>query len=139
MLQRAPEQRIQQTLLAKEVTELVHGGMYSQPSHSPVILIQTTSAEAGVTSALRVTDLLYSADRKKLKATDILSAMKEDPRLRVISRSDLTETTVVKLAAVHRLTDSGCMSLFSPDESYSNSGPRSTSQDDVQSAGSLRQ
>ncbi|KDQ28134.1 hypothetical protein PLEOSDRAFT_1083989 [Pleurotus ostreatus PC15] len=85
---RAPEQRIQQTLLAKEVTELVHG-------------------EAGVTSALRVTDLLYSADRKKLNATDILSAMKEDPRLRVISRSDLTETSVVKLAAVHRLTDSG--------------------------------
>ncbi|PPQ98626.1 hypothetical protein CVT24_003959 [Panaeolus cyanescens] len=101
-----PEKHIAQTLLAREVTEMVH-------------------YKDGVVQASTITALLFSSDYTNLKAEDILLALRDDPRLVRISRSELFETPVTKLAAKYGLTPSNSASrtLLSSGGLYLNNVP----------------
>ncbi|KAI0342174.1 tyrosyl-tRNA synthetase [Trametopsis cervina] len=79
-----PESRFAQQLLAKEVTELVHGG----------------SAAHKARIASRV---LYESDYSSVKTEDILSSLSGDPRLKLLSEEELLGTPVAKLAVQAKL------------------------------------
>jgi tyrosyl-tRNA synthetase len=88
--QNHPERRSAQQLLAREVSELIHG-------------------ENGITRALSMTNVLYgSGDQfEAVTADQILSSMKGDSRLKYISESELFNKPLMMLSKDYGLTNSG--------------------------------
>ncbi|KAL1407002.1 tyrosyl-tRNA synthetase [Vanrija albida] len=84
---KAPKLRAAQTLLAEEVTELVH-------------------SRAAVSRAQTVQKVLYGSDLASLRAADVLAAMEGDPRLVRVSAADVADVPVSKLAATYGLAKS---------------------------------
>ncbi|PSR81174.1 hypothetical protein PHLCEN_2v6509 [Hermanssonia centrifuga] len=87
--QQNPEARAAQRLLSTEVTELVHG-------------------EEAVSRAQAATKVLYERDLAEVKATDIIMALKGDPRLQFCEESELLDAPVAKLAGRYKLVVSNC-------------------------------
>ncbi|KAI9511191.1 hypothetical protein F5148DRAFT_1274413 [Russula earlei] len=81
------KERIAQTLLANEVTELVH------------------TAE-GVKRAKMITRVLFGTDVSVLNAEDVLGALAGDRRLFTISADEMFGTTVMRLTVSHGVTRS---------------------------------
>lgn len=83
---KAPKLRAAQTLLAQEVTELVH-------------------SKSAVSKAQTVQNVLYGGDFSTLKSADVLAAMDGDPRLVRVKPEDI-DVPVSKLAATYGLAKS---------------------------------
>ncbi|KAI8993095.1 hypothetical protein BD414DRAFT_458686 [Trametes punicea] len=103
---RSPEARQAQHLLAKEVTELVHG-------------------EDGVARAQLATRLLYERDIATAKADDVVSALRGNPVLHVCDASQVIDVPLIKLAATFRLaaSNSAARQLVSAKGLYLNNTP----------------
>ncbi|KAI0001340.1 hypothetical protein BJV74DRAFT_897972 [Russula compacta] len=82
---RKPEERIAQTLLADEVTELVH------------------TAE-GVKRAKLITSVLFGTNVSVLKSEEVLEALAGDRRLFIISADEMYGTTVLRLTVNYGVT-----------------------------------
>ncbi|KAF7981850.1 hypothetical protein HWV62_31391 [Athelia sp. TMB] len=91
----SPELRKAQTLLADEVTTMVHGEIGSDGS-----------AELGLQRARTITKIIFGSDYRSLKASEIVTAFANDPRLRVVSEHDMHNKTVGELAVIHELIHS---------------------------------
>ncbi|KAI0093038.1 hypothetical protein BDY19DRAFT_982898 [Irpex rosettiformis] len=81
------ESRSAQQLLAKEVTELVHG-------------------ESAMFKAQIASRVLYESDYSTVKTEDILAALAGDSRLRLVSQAELLEAPIAKLAVQAKLVSS---------------------------------
>lgn len=86
-----PEKRRAQLRLAAEVTEMVH-------------------LKQGVKQAETMTKLMFGSDYLDLKASDVISSFKGDPRLVICSTEDITGIPVTKLAATYGLVSSNSVS-----------------------------
>ena len=53
-----------------------------------------------------MTRLLYESDYTSTRTSDVLLALRDDPRLRIVPRTEILETPIVKLAAAHGLVNS---------------------------------
>ncbi|KLO19441.1 tyrosyl-tRNA synthetase [Schizopora paradoxa] len=82
-----PENRFAQKRLADEVTEMIHG------------------AEA-VKRAQIATQVLFSTDLANISAHEIVLALGDDPRLKVVSSEDVMDKPISKLAGTYRLVSS---------------------------------
>jgi len=83
----APEKRRAQHRLAAEVTEMVH-------------------TKTAVLRATSVSKLLFSSDYADLKFEDIIASFGDDPRLVKISKLEMLDTPITKLASKHGLVSS---------------------------------
>ncbi|KAF9465038.1 hypothetical protein BDZ94DRAFT_433124 [Collybia nuda] len=83
----SPEKRTAQRRLAAEVTEMVH---------SP----------DGLARAQTLTALLFDSDPTHLQAAHIVAALHDDPRLALVSRTELLDLPVFKLAGKYGLVAS---------------------------------
>jgi len=83
----APEKRRAQHRLAAEVTEMVH-------------------TKTGVLRATSVSKLLFSSEYADLKFEDIITSFSDDPRLVQISKLEMLDTPIIKLASKHGLVSS---------------------------------
>ncbi|KAG8906668.1 tyrosyl-tRNA synthetase [Tulasnella sp. 403] len=77
-----PSQRVAQKVLAREVTELVHGCQ------------AVRQAEAATTA-------LFDCKDSKVRASDVVLALGNDPRLVFVKRDELVGTSLTKLMAQH--------------------------------------
>ncbi|EIM82995.1 uncharacterized protein STEHIDRAFT_102490 [Stereum hirsutum FP-91666 SS1] len=77
---RAPELRHAQKVLADEVTELVHTG-------------------DGVTHAQAATKIFFNTDLSDVNASNVISALSSDPRLRLVQASDIFAIPLHKVTA----------------------------------------
>ncbi|EDR11845.1 uncharacterized protein LACBIDRAFT_246777 [Laccaria bicolor S238N-H82] len=82
-----PEKRVAQRRLAAEVTEMVH-------------------TPEGLVNAETLTGLFFESDYAGLKVKDILLALKDDPRLVLVSEEEMRATPIYKLASRHGLASS---------------------------------
>ena len=76
-----------------------------------------TSAE-GLVNAETLTGLFFESDYAGLKVKDILLALKDDPRLVLVSEEEMRATPVYKLASRHGLASSNC-TCWSPYQTQS--------------------
>ena len=110
ILQKRPEERIAQTLLADEVTELIHTRNFRH-------LFEFSLAELflaeGVRRAKLITTVLFGTDVTMLDAEEVLGALAGDRRLFTISADEMYGTTVQRLTVNHGITKSASTSLRS--------------------------
>lgn len=109
-----PEKRVAQHRLAFEVTEMVHE---SESNLSSALKCSHFNTESGVIRAKTMTKLAFGSDYSKLNAVDIISSFKDDPRLVFITKEELFQVPIVKLAARYSLVSSNCK--FHPTEGSS--------------------
>ena len=68
--------------------------------------------ETGVLRATSVSKLLFSSDYADLKFEDIISSFGDDPRFIKISKLEMLDTPITKLASKHGLVSSTCKNTF---------------------------
>lgn len=68
--------------------------------------------ETGVLRATSVSKLLFSSEYADLKFEDIIASFGDDPRLVKISKLEMLDTPITKLASKHGLVSSTCKSTF---------------------------
>jgi tyrosyl-tRNA synthetase len=68
--------------------------------------------EIGVLRATSVSKLLFSSEYADLKFEDIIASFGDDPRLVKISKLEMLDTPITKLASKHGLVSSTCKSTF---------------------------
>lgn len=64
--------------------------------------------ETGVLRATSVSKLLFSSEYADLKFEDIITSFGDDPRLVKISKLEMLDTPITKLASKHGLVSSTC-------------------------------
>ena len=64
--------------------------------------------ETGVLQAATVSKLLFGSEYANLKFEDIVTSFGDDPRLVKISKVEMLETPITKLASKHGLVSSTC-------------------------------
>lgn len=64
--------------------------------------------ETGVLQAITMSKLLFGSDYADLKFEDIVASFSDDPRLVKISKLDMLDTPIIKLASKHGLVSSTC-------------------------------
>jgi tyrosyl-tRNA synthetase len=102
----APEKRLAQRLLADELTILVHGCKSFRPTAAA--LLKPSKADA-LAHAHAATKALFHTDLSAIQAEGLVAALGRDPRLVVLPKQDrLIGANVIKLAAEHKLVESGC-------------------------------
>lgn len=69
-----------------------------------------TNPEAAVHKAQIASRVLYDDDYTAVNTEDILAALSEDPRLKVVTESELLSTPISKLAVQAKLISSNCKS-----------------------------
>lgn len=102
-----PERRLAQRVLASEVVELVHGG--DNTSLFRFFLIDGACVDIAVRQAEAATEVLFGSHLGTLNlpsATDVIQALKSDPRLKMLSREEILGQPLTKLAAQFGLTRS---------------------------------
>ena len=72
----------------------------------------TLVLETGVLRATSVSKLLFSSEYSDLKFEDIIASFGDDPRLVKISKSEMLDTPITKLASKHGLVSSTCKNTF---------------------------
>ena len=65
-------------------------------------------SESGLIRATTMTNLVFGSDYSKIKAGDIVSSFENDPRLVKVTKQELFETPIIKLAARYGLVSSNC-------------------------------
>jgi len=85
--ERHPEKRIAQRMLASEVTELVHG-------------------EEGVKQAEATTRALFDTNPSDVRASDVIKALRNDPRLVLVPASEALDQPLTKLSSTFKQTRS---------------------------------
>ena len=92
------------------MTELVHGGKcHIRPAKTSIDLTcQYLLVEEAVRRAEVATQVLYNYNLQLVPSSDIIGALKGDPRLKASSETEVLNTTIVELAAMHGLVSSRC-------------------------------
>ncbi|KDQ21806.1 hypothetical protein BOTBODRAFT_99200 [Botryobasidium botryosum FD-172 SS1] len=85
--ERHPERRAAQRMLASEVTELVHG-------------------EEGVKQAEATTRALFDTDPSNVRASDVIKALQNDPRLVLVPAAEVLDEPLTKLSSNFKQTRS---------------------------------
>lgn len=105
--QKAPELRHAQKILADEVTELVHTGKPCGCCHVCRGLTSNLYAAAeGVSHAQAATKIVFNTDLTDVNSQDVVSALHNDPRLRLVQASDIFDIPLNKVAATFGLATS---------------------------------